>query len=187
MFPDLMVDLETTSTDAAFGAIIQIAGVRFNYETAEIGPSFVASLEMAHNKFWDESTRTWWMGHLDVYNAIVAEAQPPGQVMKAFSEWCHSTGPALAGVEQRLWAKPSSFEWPFLQSYCRQFEVSIPFHYRNCIDLNSFTRGLQNKPGAQPIDRQFKIEFVGDAHNALHDVLHQIKQALMAKVLIDAA
>lgn len=182
-YPDVMIDLETTGTDPGHAAIIQIAAVRFNYETREVGPSFVASLEMATGRFWDEDTREWWMSKWDVLEPILKVAQPADQVWRAFAAWTRQTSPAL--VENRLWAKPISFEWPFLQSYGRQFNDELPFHYRNAVDLNSFTRGLQNNPGALPIDKQFKLQLVGDAHNALDDCLHQVRQALSARYLIN--
>lgn len=179
-----MIDLETTGLDPTHSAIIQIAAVRFDYATGEIGPSFVASLDMPDNRYWDESTRQWWSTMPDVYEEIVSVADRPDRVMQYFSDWCFNSAPALSGTEQRLWAKPISFEWPFLQSYAKQFDVPLPFHFRNAVDLNSFTRGMQGNPGAQPLDKQFKIEFTGTAHNAFDDVLHQIKQALMARHLI---
>lgn len=179
-----MIDLETTGLDPAHAAIIQIAAVRFNYQTMEIGPSFVAGLEIPEGRFWDEGTREWWLSKWSVLEPILKSARPPAVVMQEFAAWCCNTSPALE--DNRLWAKPITFEWPLLQSYSRQFDVALPFHYRNCIDLNSFTRGMQGKPGALPIDKQFNIPFEGDAHNALDDVLHQIKQALSARYLINA-
>lgn len=182
MMPDLMVDIETTGTDPSHAAIIQIAAVRFDFDTMRIGESFCASLTMPSNRHWDEDTRTWWMKNLEVYEAIVAEEQDAGQVWRSFVDWCVRTS-SLAG-DDRLWAKPISFEWPFLQSYGKQFSLDLPFHYRNAVDLNSFTRGMQRQPGAKPFDWQQEIPFVGDAHNAIDDVLHQIKIALTAKVMI---
>jgi DNA polymerase III epsilon subunit-like protein len=180
-----MIDIETTGTDPVFNAIIQIAAVRFNYETGEIGSVFNASLDVPYSRHWDEGTREWWMKRADVYADIVANAQPAATVFKIFAEWCRHTAPALSGVEQHLWAKPISFEWPFLQSYCRQFDEDLGFHYRNAVDLNSFCRGLANNPSLPPIDKQ--VEFDGTAHNALDDTFHQVKVALLARSIIQGA
>lgn len=184
IYPDLMVDVETTSTDPVNGAILQIAAVRFNYETLEVGPTFNMSLTIPYGRFWDEETRGWWMKKLDVYNDIVERSQPADEVMTAFSQWCYDTSPALA-IEQRFWAKPISFDWPFISSYCKQFGLSIPFRYRYAVDMNSFFRGLANNPGLDSLDRQ--LPFDGDAHNALDDCFHQIKVVFMARSLINAA
>lgn len=179
---DVMVDLETTGIDPSHSAIIQIAAIRFDYKTRQIGQAFTVSLEMAEGRYWDESTRGWWMEKLPIYNEIMSTARPAEEGFRAFSDWCINTAPF--GGEQRLWAKPSHFEWPLLQSYSAQLGIGLPFHYRNVVDLNSFTRGLANNPGAKPLDKQ--IPFSGDAHNALDDVAHQIKVALMAKDLLEA-
>jgi oligoribonuclease (3'-5' exoribonuclease) len=184
---DVMIDIETTGTDPVHSAIIQIAAVRFDYASLQVGASFCVSLDMAEGRFWDEDTRSWWMNQGETYNNVVATAIDPAVAWKMFRDWCNDSAPALGGTEQRLWAKPISFEWPFLQSYARQFEMPLPFHYRNAVDLNSFTRGMQGNPGAQPIDRQFNIAFDGEKHNAIDDVLHQIKQALSARFLINAS
>lgn len=174
---DVMVDIETTGVDPSFNAIIQIAAIRFNYETNEVGPAYVASLDTPPNRFWDEGTREWWMDKLDVYQDIVAKARPAAVVMREFAQWAFDTAPAIG--DQRLWAKPISFEWPFLQSYARQFDVTLPFHYRLCRDLNSFIAGVRGNPEHWPLERQ--LTFTGDAHNAIDDVGHQVKVALMSK------
>lgn len=175
-----MVDLETSGLDPTHSAILQIAAVRFNYETGEIGPTYEACLAIPDNRFWDEGTREWWLNqNQDVLSDILTRAGDPQETFRHFIAWCHETGPAV--IEQRLWAKPIHFEWPFLQSYARQYERTMPFHYRNAVDLNSFTRGLTNNPGARSLDKA--VEFVGNAHNALDDTLHQVKVALMARSL----
>lgn len=177
---DVMVDLETTGTDPHNSAIIQIAAARFDYKTCAVGQSFVVSLHMPETRFWSEDTREWWMGQGEVYDEIVSTAIEPEAGWNAFADWMIMSGGDRAN---RLWAKPLSFEYPFLQSYGRLFGRPLPIHYRDCVDLHSFTRGLRGDPGANPIDKQ--IPFDGDAHNALHDVFHQIKIALMARHMTD--
>lgn len=181
-YPDVGVDLETTSVDPEHGAILQIAAVRFNYQTGAIGPAFDRCLWMPGNRYWSESTREFWARFPETLEGIQARSEDPRLVMESFRDWLIDTGPAM--VPQRLWAKPSHFEYPFLQSYSRQFEVELPFHYRNVVDLNSYTRGLADDPGANPIE--WDVEFEGEVHNAIDDVLHQIRVTLLAKHLIAA-
>lgn len=171
-----MVDVETTGTDSSHNAIIQIAAVRFDIETGVIQSAFVGSLDVPPNRFWDEDTRSWWMSKLDVYSDIVADARPPQEVMDRFADWCVNTAP-FAG-DQRFWAKPISFDWPFIQSYAKQFKVGLPFFYRNAVDLNSYIRGVSRNPEHWNLEK--KIPFTGSAHNALDDVVHQVKVAVSA-------
>jgi oligoribonuclease (3'-5' exoribonuclease) len=175
-----MVDLETGGLDPSHNPIIQISAVRFDYATSTVGPSFDMCLDVPSMRFWDQDTLRWWQGNGDLLDRIMARAQPAQDVWNQFVEWTIDTTPSL--TENRLWAKPVSFEWPYLQSYGRQFDRPIPFHYRNAIDLNSFTRGLAGDPGAQPI----KLPFEGEAHDALADTFHQVLMALSARYMINA-
>mgnify|MGYP001809646270 CR=1 FL=1 len=175
-----MVDLETTGLDPSNNAIIQIAAIRFDYQRREIGPIFCRSLMIPYGRYWDEGTREWWAGMPNIYSRIMGTAGPAGMVFKDFQTWCINTAPF--SDDQRLWAKPSHFEFPFLQSYARQFDAELPFHFRNVVDLNSFVRGMANDPGRKPLDKD--IPFQGEQHNAIDDAGHQIKVALMAKELL---
>lgn len=78
----------------------------------------------------------------------------------------------------KLWAKPISFEWPFLQSYMREYGVEFPVAYWNCVDVNSYIDG--RRPGNNRKKFWESIEFEGDAHNAIFDVIHQIKGVFAA-------
>ena len=181
VFPDLMIDLETTGLAPDHAAIIQIAAVRFNYSTGHIGPVFEACLDVPPGRFWDEGTREWWLNQKEsILTDILTRAEDTAMVWDRFVAWVADTSPAAH--DNRLWAKPSHFEWPLLESYGRQFGKRIACHYRDVVDLNSFTRGMANNPEAYPLDKQ--VPFEGDAHNALDDTFHQVKIALMARSLI---
>lgn len=179
-FPDTMIDLETTSTDPVHGAIIQLSAVRFNFDTGLVDPDmFDMCLDMAPGRFWDEDTRTWWLEkNADTLALIQSRAQNAAAVFHAFREW--SWKPGSAG--QSMWAKPSHFEFPFIQSYAKQFQVTLPFHYQDAVDLNSFCRGIAHNPRLKPFEKT--IPFEGTEHNAIDDVLHQIRAALLARHMI---
>lgn len=165
-YPDCMIDLETTGTQPETTNIIQIAAVRFNLETGEIDPKFFnRCLYPSPNRFWDEGTRDWWATMPDVLAGIYARMEPPARVMRDFVRWAEAGG--------ALWAKPTSFEFPFLQSYCREFELTLPFHFRFTMDQNTFIRA-RHFP-AKPPAYEKEIEFIGDQHDAMADVFHQIK------------
>lgn len=180
-YPDVMIDIETTGTHPEHNAVIQIAAVRFNLneKTVDANSMFDRCLAVAPHRFWEESTRTWWHGkNFKVFRHICSRMEDPGTVMKAFLDWSvsHKTD-----EPQRFWGKPTHFDYSFMQSYFRQFGLPIPYHYRHARDMNTFIAGLAGNPQ----HRELNVDFVGDAHNALHDALHQIKILFAAKDIYD--
>ena len=95
--------------------------------------------------------------------------------MQDFANWVNKDNDQAEPL--RFWSKPISFDYPFMQSYFTQFEIMNPFHFRFATDLNSFIRGLAGDSSLPT----FKVNFQGDAHNALFDVLNQIDMAFKAK------
>lgn len=171
-YPDVMVDVETTGLDPSHSHILQIAAVRFNLEEKTIDTSefFNRCLnQTTPNRFWDPGTRDWWMGQkAEVFEDIMVRAEDPALVMAAFEDFALRT---RSEVPIRFWAKPTSFDFPFIQSYCRQFDRHIVFHYRHAKDVNTY---LYAK-GHTDIDAFWKgIETGADKHNALNDCIYQI-------------
>ena len=165
-FPDVMVDIETTGTDPNSCAIIQISAVRFNLAARTVSHDFFdRCLMIPQTKFWQEGGRDFWIKRKELFGAISARMEDPEVVLKALIEWCG--GPRI------LWAKPSHFEFPFLESYFRRYELQTPFFYRHVNDQNSFFRGLYFPDKAPDFERE--LPFVGTMHNGLHDTLHQLK------------
>lgn len=169
---DCMVDLETTAVLPDRGAIVQIAAVQFSLEHGTVEHNFFnRCLAIPPHRYWQESTREFWMRQKPhIFQGIMARMEDPRQVFTDFIEWCYPAG------SLRLWAKPSHFEFPFIASYCNDYDLVNPFHYsKGVTDMNSFIKGLYY-PDPVP---ELEIEFKGDPHNALYDVFHQIK-TLMA-------
>jgi hypothetical protein len=166
-YPEVMIDLETTGTDPERTAIIQLSAVRFNLEEKAIDHNmFDKCLLIPGNRFWAEDTRDWWVQECpDVLDKIWPRMQDPAGVLQAFGQW---VGRDLNGTPPILWAKPTHFEYPFLQSYHRQYGQAMPFHYSEAQDLRSWCRAR----GQKNLDRE--LPFNGVKHNAIHDVLHQI-------------
>lgn len=165
-FPDVMVDIETTGTDANACAIIQIAAVRFNLAAGTVSPDFFnRCLLIPQTRFWQEGGRDFWVKRKELYASISALMEEPELVMRALIEWC--------GGRRTLWAKPSHFEFPFLETYFRRYELQTPFFYREVNDQNSFFRGLYWP--ASPPDFERQLPFQGEMHDGLADTLHQLK------------
>lgn len=168
---DVMLDIETTGTAPDEAAIIQIAAVKFDLEERTVDQNFFnRCLSIPPKRFWDESTRAWW-GKQDpeILTNIYSRMEDPETVLRDLVKW--------VGGSANLWAKPTTFDASFIQSYMRQFNIGSPFHYRNNIDLNSFLRGLAGSTVIPHID----IDFVGAAHDAIFDSLNQI--ALLFKAM----
>lgn len=168
----IMVDIETTGTDPVHSHVIQIAAVRFNLEEKTIDTDEMFDrclLPVTPHRYWDEDTRQWWLKQkAGLLDSILERGELPSSVLEAFSLFVSRT-PANQPV--KLVAKPISFEWPFIQSLFKQYGTQFPISYWNCVDLNSYIEGRGH-------DRKSfwkGIEFEGDAHNALYDVIHQIK------------
>lgn len=176
-YPDVMVDLETTGTSPDETAIIQIAAVRFNLQTGEVDPNvFDMCLSIPPGRYWDEGTRLWWSKMPDVLQDIWKRQRPPELVIRAFADWVNAGNPNRDDLH--FWSKPISFDWAFLQSYFRQFQVGNPFHYRYAQDMNTFVRARYYPEVAPNLEKE--LIFDGSEHNALDDVFHQIKVVLTA-------
>lgn len=169
-FPDLMVDVETTGTQPNRNAMIQLAAVKFNLKTRDVSPViFNRCLRIPKWRTWDEDTRAWWKKQPAVLDSIVAKGEKPDVVMRDFVDFVQKD----KGYDPvKFWAKPSTFDYPFVTSYLTDFNEPIPFSFRETEDMNSFLRGIYFP---NPIDRTDEPELKGVAHDAIYDVLHQIK------------
>lgn len=168
-FPHIMLDLETTGTNAAHNAIIQIAAVRFNLYTGDVDLNmFNRCLMMPKGKFWDQSTYDWWAKRVEVYQSIMARAEDPRVVMNDFATWI--------GTEQlQFFGKPTHFDFNFIQEYVERFlDRPTMFHFRHATDMNSWIRGVYF-PEPVPDLREL-VPMEGPAHDAIFDTLYQIKQ-----------
>lgn len=173
MFPDVMVDIETGGTSPDHSPILQIAAVRFNVLTGEVDASdmFNACLDQPADRFWDEGTVVWWQEQNPaVLERILSRAEPAEGVIRRFRDW------SVAGYPDPVfWAKPITFDFPFIASYMRRYGFGMPYHFSKARDVRSFCAGLAF-PNPPISDRD--IAFEGDAHDAIFDVLHQIKYVL---------
>jgi oligoribonuclease (3'-5' exoribonuclease) len=175
IFPDVMVDVETTGVQFDRCGIIQIAAVRFNLREGTFDPhSFDMALTLPSTRMWEENCRDWWhssQGMIDTLHGIQRRAQSPQPVMEAFARWVRANNNPQDGVT--FWAKPTSFDFSFVESYFRELDVLSPFHYRNQMDLNTFIRSRFFPEDPPKLEQT--IPFSGSEHNAIDDVWHQIK------------
>lgn len=172
---DVMVDIETTGTNPQYGNIIQIAAIQFNFETEEIGPVFDRCLAFAPNRSWSEGTRKWWLDQKPgILSGIIDRMEHPLEVMNAYQQFVLNSGRQL-----RFWSR-GGFDWAFIASYCEQYELEMPHKFWEARELRTFLAAL--KGTADEPDMKWVADTVkGDKHNALFDVVVQLKQLFNAK------
>ena len=163
-----MLDIETTGMSKDHNAIIQLVAVRFDPIAKTIDHNFFDQCMIPPTtRFWDDGTRDWWLNMPEILKSIYVRMQEPSVVMRNFYDWCGG-----AHNDLYTWAKPLSFDVPFVESYFREFGPMMCLDHRRGRDLRTFLAGL-SFPNP-PMD-DMAVPFTGDKHNALHDVLHQIK------------
>lgn len=166
IWTDAMVDIETNGTDPDNNSIIQICAVRFNIDTKEVDSNvFNKCLRPRRRRDWDSDTKVWWSKMQDTYKDIASRMEDPRDTMIRLKDW--------VGYDQlRFWGKPTTFDFSFIDSYYKDYDIENPFHWRSCRDLNSFIAGLRHSAEQPNVDY---IEFEGTAHDAFFDTFHQIK------------
>ena len=84
-----MVDVETTGTNFDRNSIIQISAVKFDFDTMEVSDDFFDRCLHQHpGRVMDPDCWTgFWAKNMPVYQSIVARAEDPHTVVKAFYDW----------------------------------------------------------------------------------------------------
>jgi hypothetical protein len=179
---DVMMDLETTGTQPERTGILQVAAIKFDYETGAIGTDmFNRAVLLAPDRLWDFHTIKWWQEDTtrrEHLNMLMRTGQPAATVFQDLTNWL-----GLSDRPFRMWAKPTSFEHPFLSSHYKQLGMECPFHYRYCVDVNSFISGLQGSSDFNREAVESQVPFEGMPHNALFDALHDVRIVMKAKEL----
>lgn len=176
-FLDVMVDLETTGTQPQTAGILQVAAIKFDYATGLVGPMYNRAVAPLPGRMWDFGTIAWWQeepGRKAHLNKLFKTAQSALPVFQGLTDWL---GPSDEPF--RLWAKPSHFEFPFLESAYQQLGLENPFSYQKVMDINSFIRALSGN--LQLTTHDVEVPFEGQRHDAIFDALHDIRVLLNAK------
>jgi hypothetical protein len=178
-----MVDIESTGTNFEKNAIIQIAGVKFNYDTGEVSDDFFNRCLRVHpGREWDFATRQWWQKQGDVLATIEARAEDPAAVIADFYQWLLKDWPqGRTGKNEGLqfWSKPSHFDFPFIANYLNLFGYDNPCGFRYARDVNTWIAARSGNPGHPTLEDEMPME--GAKHDALFDCIHQIKVLLAAR------
>lgn len=174
-YTDAMIDMETLGTTPG-AAIMQIAIVLFNIQTGAVSKKyrFNKTLNSDHqikNGFsTSDSTINWWKKeNINLYNELRNSKNNYLEVGRDLQSWYKSL-PHYQDI--RLWGNSARFDIGILEGFYRKSigEGFVPFWSswkERCV------RTLFNID----IEERYKIKFEGTKHNAIDDVIHQIKVA----------
>lgn len=164
-----MCDIETTGLNSQRHAITEIAVVPFDFEllrtTGELhtsAPFIAKNLCVPVSRSWDQDTLAWRQqrgllheGYVDYYDML---------------EDLHSFVRQLP-EKAYFWAKPSVFDWPFVDGYYKEFlyRYKTPWHRRNIRDMATFCHTINPEFDVYSLDTS-KYE----THTGLGDCLLQL-------------
>ena len=169
-FKDFMIDIETSGLNPGRHAMIQLSAVPFNLATQEVAAQFYDSYLMIPPwRSFDIDTLQWWLSkNRNVYEHICSKQSDIIAALVGFAEFVAAFKPE--GVRPNFWMK-RPFDWMFVESYFKDFEIPCPFHYQNVIEMTSYLKGTVLSDGTPNV---VGLVREGEAHNAYWDCKNQI-------------
>jgi len=175
----IMVDSETTGVTPDIAGIIQLAAIKFNPTTLQVGGTFDRCPMILPRRRWDDSTRKFWQqDNREVLKTIIARQEPARAVFQAFADFC-SEGAPFGGYV--FVAKPVKFDWPMIESNMLDLDIVFPFAHHRYLDMHSWISGLRGACDRTAIEDEVPFPAGGSKHNALHDCAWQIDCMFAAK------
>lgn len=176
---DLMVDIETLSTDPN-AAIVSIAGVVFDPHKVDLvvedqkdpNISFYQTVKVGTNDSYGRhisaGTVEWWLTQTPEAIAALTNPTPLDlkKVMGLFCEWIRSRPTKVT----RVWAKSPTFDCTILRNAATAVGHFWPFKYWQERDVRTIEDLAFPNPDLMP---SFPA---GEAHNALDDTFKQALQ-----------
>lgn len=157
-----MVDCETLGTLPNKHHVLQIAAVLFNPDTFEPEVDAEGKViafecflpladQMVLGRQADAGTVKWWQSKdkeavAPIVFGGVSKAPPLKDQLNLFSDWisqhCKVDNKFAESV---FWAKPTAFDYPFIDGLFVESNVPSPFHFRKVVDVASYiTSALKN-------------------------------------------
>jgi len=159
----VMVDLETWGVMPG-SALRSIGAVVFNPETGDIGGKFYRNISdescEALGMPKDPSTVKWWAEQSDdAQSALLANPQPLGDVVLAFTAWWKKVG------GQYIWGHGANFDPVLLEAAYEACMLEKPWDFWNVRCSRTVLAMANRKP----------VRSGGTHHNALDDAIAQSK------------
>lgn len=177
-YPDVMVDLETLSTETD-AVVLSIGAVRFRLDTRDdvesiMDPdrSFYARLDISdqenEGRDIDPDTLEWWESQSAEARAVFDEApESTVRALKRFVKFCSGC--------TAIWGNGNMFDNAIVRSLCQDFNVEYPVEYWKDLDVRTLTK-LWNKIKNVGSNKKRPQIDLGTAHNALDDARTQVLQ-----------
>lgn len=167
MLQHIMIDIETTGLNPCKNIITSIASVGFTIEDREAYQEDVGNvvrIRAIGSRSDNPKTLVFRKKHqVDLKEQIYPEIMIQDFFKILFDRIDKNT---------YVWSKPVHFDIAFLESYYNEFNVDIPWHYRNVRDLNTFIWAHGGDP-KEVFERVIKITHYS-AHDPYYDALLQI-------------
>lgn len=166
---DIMVDIEAMGR-GSFASIVQIGAGMFDRYSGEVLHTFKINIDIQScidaGFNIDGPVIAWWMNQSEEARKSILELPtfPIKTALKKFSEWIKEN---RLDNNIKIWSH-STFDFVILTNAFTKVKVAKPWHYRDARDIRTLTDLAELKKN------DFE-EFNGVKHDALADVLHQIK------------
>ena len=161
---NVMIDLETLGTKPG-SAILSIGAAFFELD-GTVGETFYRNIStqscVERGLAIDPRTQAWWRQQSEAArNAVLVDRQPLDDVAREFSHWFRAGGGVF------VWGQGASFDPPLWEAASDVTGRSAPWKFYDVRD----TRTVYAVCGfdVRSLPRE------GTHHNAIDDVLHQIK------------
>lgn len=161
----VMIDLETLGTRPGC-ALLSIGAAVFRPTGEGVGDTFYMNIDrnscFGLEMHVDEGTVKWWSQQSqEAQDALMVDPRHINDVVAEFDIWFKKN------EGQQVWAQGSNFDPVLWDEACKKVGVSAPWKFFNARDTRTVYEafGLDSRT----IKRQ------GTYHNALDDVLHQVR------------
>jgi hypothetical protein len=170
-YSDVMIDLETLSTDKD-AVILAIAAVYFDPLTGDLGDSFYTNINLQSSinagRAIDASTLIWWMQQEGLARDAVFSlnhTQPKlSEALQKFSDF-------FKNDSLKVWGNGAIFDISILETAFKRCKLPLPWKFWNVRDV----RTVVDVGRLVGFDPKTNMPFQGVKHNALDDSKHQAK------------
>ncbi len=164
-FNDLMVDLETLSTENN-AAILSIGAVYFDIKTGDIGTKFYVNIDLQScldvGLEISGTTVEWWLNQdPKAIDALLSDKHNIHNALYMFR--------AFFEPGAYIWGNSARFDLGILANAYAAIGTKIPWSFRNERCFRTFS-------GLMPSVRN-SMQFEGTKHNAIDDCINQIRVA----------